>query len=311
MPATPHNSSSFSSPDVLIIGAGLSGLAAAVRLAMFGKKVTLFEKHYVVGGLNSFYARKGRKFDVGLHALTNYPSQSSGKISPLLKLCRQLRISIDQLNLLQQSHSRITFADCSLKFNNEFPTFLSQVEEVFPASMDAFNKLLFKMEEFPAYKVDAKELSTREILSDSGIDPLLAEMLLCPTCYYGSARPNDIDFPTFIMLFDAIFRQGLSRRKTDTGNSRSANRKLKELGVDRRMNCAVESIHVEGDQVSEVILSSGNLFRQIKLFHLWIKRLKFCSIRFLLQNSETGEFSVIESIRVMDGTPEILDGKKL
>jgi phytoene dehydrogenase-like protein len=38
---------------------------------MFGKKVVILEKHYVVGGLNSFFARKGRKFDVGLHAVTN------------------------------------------------------------------------------------------------------------------------------------------------------------------------------------------------------------------------------------------------
>ncbi|MDA8775454.1 NAD(P)-binding protein, partial [Opitutales bacterium] len=44
------------------MGAGLSGLSAALRLAMFGKKVLVLEKHYVVGGLNSFYARKGRKF---------------------------------------------------------------------------------------------------------------------------------------------------------------------------------------------------------------------------------------------------------
>ena len=50
-----------------------------------------------------------------------------------------------------------------------------------------------------------------KILSEKLKDPFLAEMLLCPTCYYGSARPNDIDFPTFIMLFDAIFKQGLSR----------------------------------------------------------------------------------------------------
>ena len=75
-------SSQISSTEVVVIGAGLAGLAAAVRLAMFGKKVILLEKHYVVGGLNSFYARKGRKFAVGLHSLTNYPSPSSGKPSP-------------------------------------------------------------------------------------------------------------------------------------------------------------------------------------------------------------------------------------
>ena len=61
---------------------------------MFGKKVVVFEKHYVVGGLNSFYARKGRKFDVGLHAVTNFPSASSGKTSPLLRACRQLRFHL-------------------------------------------------------------------------------------------------------------------------------------------------------------------------------------------------------------------------
>ena len=139
---------------------------------MFGKRVILLEKHYVVGGLNSFYARKGRKFDVGLHALTNYPSPASGKSSPLLKLCRQLRISIDQLNLLQQSHSRITFGEQSLLFNNDFQFFISQVEEMFPSSIDAFFNLLKKMDEFPAYSVDAEELSTRSILKESGIEPL-------------------------------------------------------------------------------------------------------------------------------------------
>ena len=43
--------------DVVVVGAGLSGLSAAVRLGMFGKKVLVLEKHYVVGGLNSFYAK--------------------------------------------------------------------------------------------------------------------------------------------------------------------------------------------------------------------------------------------------------------
>ena len=78
----PQEKQEGDSYDVIIIGAGLSGLASAVRLGMFGLKVLLLEKHYVVGGLNSFYAKKGRKFDVGLHALTNFPSESSGKSSP-------------------------------------------------------------------------------------------------------------------------------------------------------------------------------------------------------------------------------------
>ena len=58
--------------DVIVIGSGLSGLAAGIRLAMFDKKVLIIEKHTVVGGLNSYYTRKNRTIDVGLHAMTNY-----------------------------------------------------------------------------------------------------------------------------------------------------------------------------------------------------------------------------------------------
>ena len=58
--------------DVAIIGAGLSGLAAGVRLAHFGQKVCIFERHNAPGGLNSFYSIAGRKYDVGLHAVTNF-----------------------------------------------------------------------------------------------------------------------------------------------------------------------------------------------------------------------------------------------
>ena len=64
--------------DAIVIGAGMSGLAAGIRLAMFDKKVVILEKHSISGGLNSYYQRRNfdqggvRQFDVGLHALTNF-----------------------------------------------------------------------------------------------------------------------------------------------------------------------------------------------------------------------------------------------
>ncbi|MDR1283093.1 MAG: NAD(P)-binding protein, partial [Opitutaceae bacterium] len=99
--------------DVAIIGAGMSGLAAGIRLAHFGKRVCIFERHNVVGGLNSFYSIAGRKYDVGLHAMTNYvPPGVRG--TPLGKLLRQLRIDRDEFALCPQKRSRITF-DLSLR----------------------------------------------------------------------------------------------------------------------------------------------------------------------------------------------------
>ena len=57
--------------DTIIIGAGMSGLAAGIRLAYYDQRVCILEKHTTIGGLNSFYRLRGRDYDVGLHAVTN------------------------------------------------------------------------------------------------------------------------------------------------------------------------------------------------------------------------------------------------
>ena len=55
--------------DVVIIGAGLGGLAAGAKLSKEGKNVLLIEQHHVVGGCATTFKRKGYTFDVGLHEL--------------------------------------------------------------------------------------------------------------------------------------------------------------------------------------------------------------------------------------------------
>ena len=106
--------------------------------------------------------------------------------------------------------------------------------------------------------MDAPELSTREVLANSDIDPLLGEMLLCPTCYYGSARSDDIDFPTFVMLFDAIFKQGLARPERGIRAILDPLcKKLKELGIERRMNAGVQKLHARNEKIEEIELESG------------------------------------------------------
>jgi phytoene dehydrogenase-like protein len=52
--------------DVVIIGAGISGLMAGALLAKEGKKVLLLEKQPKIGGYLSGFERKGYYFDVGI-----------------------------------------------------------------------------------------------------------------------------------------------------------------------------------------------------------------------------------------------------
>ena len=55
---------------VVVIGAGLGGLAVAARLAALGHAVTVLEQDEVVGGKLGWYARDGFRFDTGPSLLT-------------------------------------------------------------------------------------------------------------------------------------------------------------------------------------------------------------------------------------------------
>ena len=94
--------------DTIIIGAGMSGLAAGIRLAHYDQRVCVLEKHWTIGGLNSFYRVNGRNYDVGLHAMTNF-TEKGAKKGPLARLLKQLRFRWDDLQLAEQKGSRIAF----------------------------------------------------------------------------------------------------------------------------------------------------------------------------------------------------------
>src|SRR5215475_11828539 len=87
--------------DAIIIGAGMSGLAAGIRLAYYDQRVCVLERHTTIGGLNSFYRLRGRNYDVGLHAVTNFTPKGAKK-GPLARLLRQLRFAWDDFSLSPQ-----------------------------------------------------------------------------------------------------------------------------------------------------------------------------------------------------------------
>lgn len=53
--------------DAIVIGSGLGGLTTANRLAKSGHSVLLLEHHHRLGGLATWFKRKGHIFDISLH----------------------------------------------------------------------------------------------------------------------------------------------------------------------------------------------------------------------------------------------------
>lgn len=245
--------------DTLIIGCGMAGLAAGIRLAMYDQRVLILERHNAPGGLNSFYFQAGRKFDVGLHAVTNYVDRGV-KGTPLAKIFRQLRIPREAFDLSPQVGSRIAFPGIDLPFTNDFGVLEGAVADVFPREIDGFRKLRREVAEFDPFDLEAPTLSAREQVRHQVQDPVLEDMLFCPLMYYGSAREEDMDFDQFVILWRALFEEGFGRPLEGVRVIiRALLERYRELGGRRRMRCGVRRILVEEGRARGVELDNGEI----------------------------------------------------
>src|SRR5690606_27448756 len=177
--------------DAVVIGAGMSGMAAAIRLGMFEKKVLLVEKHTIPGGLNSYCRRKNRNLDVGLHALTNAVTKGT-RGAPLTKLLKQLRLPYESLQLSPQTHSLIRFPELTLRVSNDFNEFDDQIREAFPSQAQAWQKLVTAIKEFDEVNLKNTYQSAKETVCTFIKDELLLEMIFSPLMIYGSAWEDDM-----------------------------------------------------------------------------------------------------------------------
>ncbi|MFT6633003.1 MAG: phytoene dehydrogenase-like protein [Bacteriovoracaceae bacterium] len=256
--------------DAVIIGAGMSGLAAGIRLAMFDKKVVILEKHVISGGLNSYYTRRIKEtkelvnFDVGLHALTNFAKKGEKK-RPLTKLLKQLRIPYDAFQLKEQTHSLIHFKSAQLKFSNDLTLLTNEISEVFPKEVDNFTKFTSYLMEYNEVDLTAKYESARSVLDLYFQDDLLKEMIIAPLLIYGSAWENDMDFSQFVIMFKSLYIEGFSRPE---GGVRTIIdlliKRYQEVGGELRYRASVESIKAS-NEVQGVELKNGEYLETKKI----------------------------------------------
>lgn len=295
--------------DTIIIGAGMSGLAAGIRLAYYDRRVCILERHTTIGGLNSFYRIGDRNYDVGLHALTNFTPKGA-KTGPLSRLLRQLRISWDELALVPQVGSRISFPGVTLAFNNDVELLCSEVARQFPAEKDRFRQFLTRVLDYDDLELALASESARQILSDAFRDPLLIEMLLCPLMFYGNAREHDMDFGQFCIMFRAIFMEGLCRPWAGVRLIlKNLVRRFKALGGELRLRAGVERIAVEAGRATRVVLDDGTELeaRNVLSSAGWLETMRMCEDVSRVDERTAGQLSFIESISVLDREPKELD----
>ena len=291
--------------DTIIIGAGMSGLAAGIRLAHFDQKVCILERHNTIGGLNSFYRLRGRDYDVGLHAVTNYAKK--GIRGPLSTMLRQLRFKWEEFALAEQVGSRIAFPDVDLKFTNDIEVLRSQIADKFPDQIDGFDKLRGLIINYDDLDQENYEQSSREILGNCISDPMLIEMLFCPLMWYGNAREHDMDFGQFSIMFRSIFVEGFCRPyKGVRLILKNLVKRFRSLGGELLLRKGVNRIVTDNRQVTGVELDNGDFIegRHVLSSAGRLETLRMCDDSSEVDPRQAGQLAFCETISILDKQPK-------
>ncbi|MCA9053204.1 MAG: NAD(P)/FAD-dependent oxidoreductase [Planctomycetaceae bacterium] len=289
----------------LIIGAGMSGLAAGIRLAYYEKSVCILERHTTIGGLNSFYRLRGRNYDVGLHAVTNYAPAGS-RSGPLAKLLKQLRLRWDDFELAPQNGSSVVFPGHRIAFENDHAGFVETVCAEFPEQADAFRRLVAHIDAFDELDLSQEPVSARQVLGEFLRDPVLIDMLFCPLMFYGSAIPDDMDFSQFCIMYKSIFQQGFARPYDGVRRIlKTLTRHFKSLGGELKLRHGVREILVKNGRATGVVTDDGEV---IEAEHILssaglTETYALCGQHFPSAPPPHGEISFNEAIFVLDRLP--------
>ena len=235
--------------DIVVIGSGLAGLTSANYLAKLGYKVTLFEQHFVLGGLAAYFSRKGGHiFDVSLH----------GFPVGMIKSCRkywskEIADSIVQLKRIRFVNPQF---DLETTFTREdFTRILIEHFKIEPAKVEAFFSHLRQMN---FYDDDHRNIKTVFEEFFPGRDDV-HRLLMEPIAYANGSTLED-EAITYGIVFSNFMSKGVYTFEGGTDLLiKKMSEELKRNGVDIFTRSKVEKILVNDKKVTGIIVNDKKI----------------------------------------------------
>ncbi|THB74279.1 MAG: NAD(P)/FAD-dependent oxidoreductase [Desulfobulbaceae bacterium] len=230
-----------SSYDIIIIGSGLGGLTTANRLANSGHSVLLLEHHHRLGGLATWFKRKGHIFDVSLH----------GFPYGMIKTCkkywnREIMNSIVQLENIVFDNPQF-----SLKTTFDRADFTALLEQKFKISSTTINDFFNRVAGMNFY--DDQNMTTRELFEEFFPGRTDVHRLLMEPITYANGSTLEDPAITYGIVFSNFMSKGVYT--FEGGTDRLINLMKDELeknGVTICTRAKVERIVVENGKTRGV-----------------------------------------------------------
>ena len=183
--------------DVIVIGSGLGGLTVANRLAKADHKVLLLEHHHRLGGLATWFKRKGHIFDVSLHGFPH----------GMVKTCRKywneaIKNSIVQLKNIVFDNPQFSLTTTFDKI--DFTKLLNTRFGIASSVIDDFFTTVRKMNFY-----DDQSMSTRELFEKFFPGRTDVHRLLMEPISYANGSTLDDPAITYGIVFSNFMNKGV------------------------------------------------------------------------------------------------------
>ncbi|MBU8910349.1 MAG: NAD(P)/FAD-dependent oxidoreductase [Desulfobacterales bacterium] len=252
--------------DTIIIGSGISGMAAGIMLAKEGEKALVLEQHSIAGGMTQTYSRKGKIFPTGVHRLGSLkPGQ------PLWYYFTYLDI-MDKLDLVKLSDDcfeRVYFPTNNYKIPTGHDNFQNKLIKNFPDQEKSiatyFSDLKHVISNIGMYDpgiIPKKDLSLRhtgpleEYLKSIDISGRLKSLLTANSPLYGISS-KECPLLIHFIVSDSYLNSSFRINELNTPFSDTLADSFKAKGGKIYVNSHVKKLIIKNKTVIGVILDNN------------------------------------------------------
>lgn len=183
--------------DTIVIGSGLGGLTAANRLAYCGHKVLLLEHHHRLGGLATWFKRKGHIFDISLH----------GFPYGMIKTCRKYWNKAIMQSIVQLKNIVFDNPQFSLKTSFDKEDFTNILESHFEIPRSLINKFFETVSGMNFF--DDQSMTTRELFEEFFPGRSDVHRFLMEPITYANGSTLDDPAITYGIVFSNFMNRGV------------------------------------------------------------------------------------------------------